>query len=112
MSSCWSGDIDARPIVYAEDPVWTHAEGTPSSGLLLIAWDGVEQRAVWLQNFVANGFTLTGHLAYALGSICERVESKCYSMQNLHADSDQHGVTADGENRSNESDDSDHDMGF
>lgn len=109
MSSCWSGDIDERPVVYAETPVWTTAEGVPSSCLLFLAWDGIDQRQAWLRNFLANSFTWTGHIAHTLGQTCSRVESGTHEMETLFVwkstyDGFARGVFDD--------DESDRDMGF
>lgn len=111
MPSCWSENVDARPVVYAEDPIWPSTRANESSCLLLVAWDGTEQRAAWLQNFLANSFTLTGHLAYTLGSISERVESKDYSMKKVYERGSQ-GMAVDLQNGGDESDESDRDLGF
>lgn len=86
MSSTWSGDMDARPVVYAENPVWTEETHVPSKCLLLLAWDGIEQRAAWLRNFMAHDFNWTGHIAHALGVICSNVESATFKMEKLYTE--------------------------
>lgn len=112
MSSCWSGDIEARPVVYAEDPVWTEPTSVPPRCLLLLAWDGEEQRAAWLRNYVAHSFTWTGHVAHTLGLICCRVESGTYEMEKLYESHPGYNTPPRGEDGDEEDDDSDRDMGF
>lgn len=111
MSSCWSEGVDERPVVYAEEPVWTLSEGVPSCCLLLVAWDGAEQREAWLRNFMANGFNWTGHLTYMLGSACDFVESTTYNMEKLHFEQVPLYTLGGVEDRSDRRD-SDSDMGF
>lgn len=112
MSSCWSGDIDDRPVVYAEDPVWTRSETDPSSCLLFLAWDGIEQRAAWLRNFVANSFTWTGHIAHTLGVVCSRVDSGTYKMEKLYTCHPAYDTPPSMKDGDDWGDDYDRDMGF
>jgi hypothetical protein len=111
MSSCWSGDVDERPVVYAEDPVWADTEGGLPSCLLFLAWDGPEQRVAWLRNFVANSFTWTGHIAHVLGLICSQVKSGTYEMETLYTWQETRDGFARGYGE-DEEDESDRDMGF
>ncbi|KAJ8115072.1 hypothetical protein OPT61_g3188 [Boeremia exigua] len=112
MSSCWSGDIDERPVVYAEDPIWTQYDGAGTSCILLLAWDGVSQRRAWLRNFMANGFVWTGHLAHVLGAVCPHVHSGTYSMVKVYTYGGAHDAPPDIEDENDAGDDSDRDMGF
>jgi hypothetical protein len=110
MSSCWSGDVDGEPVVHAATPVWTATEGAPSSCLLPLAWDGIEQRRAWLRNFIAESFDWTGHITYTLGAVCSSVNSETYKMETLYSWRETHnGISLGGEE---EDDDSDRDMGF
>lgn len=110
MSSCWSGDVDGEPVVHAATPVWTATEGAPSSCLLPLAWDGIEQRRAWLRNFIAESFDWTGHITYTLGAVCSSVNSETYKMETLYSWRETpNGISLGGEE---EDDDSDRDMGF
>ena len=111
MSSCWSSGVDERPVVYAEEPVWTLSEGAPSRCVLLVAWDGVEQREAWFTNFMANGFNWAGHLAHMLSSVCSLVESSTYSMKKLHVEYVPLN-TPGGVGNKDDGSESDSDMGF
>ncbi|KAH6638228.1 hypothetical protein C7974DRAFT_391113 [Boeremia exigua] len=112
MSSCWSGDIDGRPVVYAEDPVWTQSEEALPSCLLLLSWDGTAQRTAWLRSFMANGFIWTGHIAFALGTLCNRVESGTYNMDKVYSSDTKRDVPSGVEDGGDTGYDSDRDMGF
>ncbi|KAF9699748.1 hypothetical protein EKO04_002197 [Ascochyta lentis] len=109
MSSCWSGDTDAEPIVYSEDPVWREDTNLPLRCLLFLAWDGTEQRAAWLRNFMAHSFTWTGYIAHTLGLICCGVESRTFKMEKLYTGQSDQATQPTTDDRD---DDSDWDMGF
>ena len=104
--------MDARPVVYAEDPAWTETGDGSSSCLLMLAWDGIDQRAAWLRRFVADSFTWTGHIAHILGLICSHVESETYKMERLYTWQPQYDTPPRRENGNDVDDDSDRDMGF
>lgn len=110
MASCWSGNVEEKPVVYGETPVWTTTGDAPSCCLLFLAWDGTEQRRAWLRNFIAESFSWTGHIAHTLGAICSCVESGTYKMRTLctwqETLDDLSRRDVEGE------DDSDRDMGF
>lgn len=109
MSSCWSGDIDERPVVYAETPVWTTSEDAPSSCLLFLAWDGTEQRRAWLLNFMANSFEWTGYITHILSIVCSSVDSEIYEMEQLYTWRENCESTV---GCNVDDDDSERDMGF
>lgn len=61
---------------------------------------------------MANGFSLTGHLAHRLGQLCPGVKSDTYSWEKMYECHVTHEASANVEGGGDTDDESDRDMGF
>jgi len=75
-------DMGEETVVEPYGPFWIE-KSSGGTCLVLLQWDGLPQRRAYFQNFLANGYDVSGHLAHKLSLACPEVRSTMIVMHKI-----------------------------
>ncbi|KAF2187599.1 hypothetical protein K469DRAFT_748856 [Zopfia rhizophila CBS 207.26] len=74
---------DEQLVVDPFGPFWKEDQYSAGTCILLLQWTGLLQRQVWLRNFLADSYNVTGHLGQTLGLACPTVDSSTFTLHEI-----------------------------